>query len=381
MLFIKDPETLNEFDQLKVDRLGDMVSAFQRCWRNYKKTKEAVKTRKETALFLYKQGKERRRESFYRPYSGLYLDLWKKDEELKALIQHHEKSDHMRPVFVDWISLISSNQALPMALQKEKFPALFSAWQGLSSTVNCTAWKREANILMVITKENIFLIQQQRGNGGASAAGAASPGRSQRSLANGNGSAKETPGRVVSPTGAEAQAASAAYVPTWFLRRVIPLPSLSSLTMTNLADTYLALRINKNHSTTVKSPAEWKADKDVSQCAECGDRFGLFTRKHHCRFWSAVQHLCSHGRIKCAHNLTIRGCVLCPACASSSGDIFCFACSQRTLLCPDYTLSLHTPQRCCSFCFGRENADYLQDILLSSDKKTEVSRCAQPSTS
>jgi hypothetical protein len=62
--------------------------------------------------------------------------------------------------------------------------------------------------------------------------------------------------------------------------------------------------------------------------------------------------------------------VLCFLCCS--GDIYCFNCSQRTLLCPDYTLSLHTPQRCCSFCFGRENADYLQDVLISSDKKTEL---------
>jgi hypothetical protein len=282
MLFIKDPETLNEFDQLKLERLGSMVSAFQRCWRNYKKNKDAVKTRKETALFLYKQGKERRRESFYRPYFGVYLDLWKKDDELRALLHHHEKNDHLRPVFVDWVSLVSSNQSLPMAIQKEKFPSLFAGWKGLSQQANCTAWKREDNILMVVTKENIFLIQQQRN--GSSAAGATSPRSSQRNLA--NGSSKDAPSRVVSPTGAEAQAASAAYVPTWFLRRVIPLPSLSSLTMTTLADTYIALRVNKNHSSNVKTAAVWKPDNEAQQCAECGDRFGLFTRKHHCRFWS-----------------------------------------------------------------------------------------------
>lgn len=57
---------------------------------------------------------------------------------------------------------------------------------------------------------------------------------------------------------------------------------------------------------------------------------------------------------------------------SFCGDVYCAACSQRTVLCPDYTQSLHIPQRCCSFCFGRENADYLQDVLLSSDKRTEI---------
>ena len=40
---------------------------------------------------------------------------------------------------------------------------------------------------------------------------------------------------------------------------------------------------------------------------------------------------------------------------------------------PDYNLnSLQEPVRTCSFCFGRENGDFMQDVLLSSDKRTEI---------
>lgn len=312
MLFVKDPETLNEFDLLKLDRLGSMVVKFQRLWRHYKANKDAVATKNATALFLYKAHKERRRESFYRPYNGIYIDAWKKDTQLVDLLHRHEQKDHMRVVFIDRVDVISSNSAHPMAHLREAFPSLFAAQVSLSAQF--AHWRRELDMILVITKENVFFIQHQR--------------------------ASSSP-RVTSPTGAAAVAASAAFVPTYFLRRVIPLTALSHLTLTTLADTYLALHVQAADATKTRPAAPWRPDKEVSNCRECGDSFGLFRRRHHCR-----------------------------AC----GDILCWACTQRTVVLPDrhHTPPTKEPVRICSFCFGGDSADYMQDVLLSSDKRTEI---------
>jgi myosin-1 len=272
MLFIKDPETLNEFDQLKLDRLGSMVVKFQRLWRHYRKNKEVVAMKNAVALFLYKAHKERRRESFYRPYAGQYIEGWRKDEELLDLLHHYEKKDSLRVVFIDWITLISSNSSSPMANLREKFPVLFA--QQSQSSAQFANWRREDNILLVITKENVFFIQQQ-----SSGANSASP----RGRGRTNGASTSAASRAASPTGSAAAAASASFVPNYFLRRMIPLPALASLSLTTFADTFLALHIGRGEASRTRDAPSWRPDKEVDECQECGERFGLFTRKHHCR--------------------------------------------------------------------------------------------------
>jgi hypothetical protein len=43
------------------------------------------------------------------------------------------------------------------------------------------------------------------------------------------------------------------------------------------------------------------------------------------------------------------------------------------MIVPDYNINaLKEPVRICSFCFGRESADFLQDVLIASEKRTEI---------
>jgi len=57
---------------------------------------------------------------------------------------------------------------------------------------------------------------------------------------------------------------------------------------------------------------------------------------------------------------------------SAGGGIFCDADLQRRQIVPDYAETQREPVRICAFCFGRESADFVQDLLIASDKKTEI---------
>jgi hypothetical protein len=59
-------------------------------------------------------------------------------------------------------------------------------------------------------------------------------------------------------------------------------------------------------------------------------------------------------------------------CFFPGGGIFCDADLQRRQIVPDYAETQREPVRICAFCFGRESADFVQDLLIASDKKTEI---------
>ena len=141
-----------------------LFAKFQRLRRHYKKNKEAVAIKNATALFLFKTGKERRRESFYRPYSGLYLCHWRRDDRLLSLLHHYEPDDRLRLVFIDRVALVTANTATPAAASLAlTHPALFAQAQ----TINAAHahWKRE-ELIMAVGKEHIYIIQ---GNSAAAA--------------------------------------------------------------------------------------------------------------------------------------------------------------------------------------------------------------------
>ena len=280
MLFIKDPETLHAFDELKLERLGGMVAKFQRCWREYRKNKEVVAMKRSVALFLYKSQKERRRESFYRPYVGVYLPNWRADAELMELIELYERKGYIQMVFLDWITMITMNSSLPWANMEEKFPSLFQGFHTFDTRQ--PNWKRQDNILFAITKENIYIIQSQSGRSSSSSSSPSSSSSAPSSAVSPR-SPHSSPRSPSTPLGAAAVAAAANYVPNYFLRRVIPLTALKEIGMTTLADTFIALHIQPTERTKVKAPPAWRPDNEVSACTECGERFGLFTRRHHCR--------------------------------------------------------------------------------------------------
>jgi myosin-1 len=264
MIFVKDPETIAAMDALKMERLGGMFAKFQRLWRHYKKNKEAVAIKNATALFLFKAGKERRRESFYRPYSGLYLCDWRRDERLLSLLHHYEPDDRLRLVFMDRVALVTANAATPAAASLAlTHPALFAQAQPLAAAH--AHWKRE-EVIMAVSKEHIYIIQD---NSAAAASAAAS-----------------------------SASAPAALVPQYFLRRLLPLTFLESLSLTPFADTFLAVHVAPGAMAATQPAPAWVPDADASTCGECGEKFGLFFRRHHCR--ACTNHAHPARRRRCA---------------------------------------------------------------------------------
>lgn len=341
MIFIKDPEIIASLDQLKGERLGSMFTKFQRLWRNYKKNKEAVAIKNAMALFLYKGNKERRRESFYRPFHGIYFEKWRKEVGLMNILHQFEPKHCLNVVFIDRIAVITStvNPTPMQASYTNTFPSLFE--HSLSFTENSTVlqhWKRE-ELLFVITKENIFIIQEtNRANGNGAA------GSSSSSAARGSPpplDRSKSPQAGVSSAAASAPGGFVSYVPAYFLRRVIPLPAVASLSLSTLADPYLALHVHPAEMTRTVAPPAWVADADAKHCGECGEGFGLFFRRSHCR-------CCGH--------------------------IYCRSCLVRTAFLPDFGGNfLRSPERLCAFCFGVQgNADFSSDVFFASDKRTEI---------
>jgi hypothetical protein len=343
-----------------------MVAKFQRLWRNYRKSKEVVALKNQTNLLLYKGGKERRRESFYRPFDGLYLPLTmlRKDVALKALLHQHEPPSGLQIIFADRVASITANQATPLSASPVIMAAmaaaaasaassgsgapappaaaaaqLLSAAVPLGQTGNNTAHWLRTELLFIITKENLYLIQETQQSNASSSNGSSSSGAPAAS-------ASPLPDRAKSPqqNGPPARAASpppsfAHFLPPYFLRRVLPLASLASLSLTPFADTFLALHVAPEEMVRVRPSPPWATDDTVRHCGECGEGFGWFFRRHHCR-------LCGH--------------------------IYCKACTARQLYIPDLSF-LRDPVRCCSFCWGTAtSADFAQDLLLASDRRTEI---------
>src|SRR5690606_35239589 len=104
-------------------------------------------------------------------------------------------------------------------------------------------------------------------------------------------------------------------------------------------------------ASSLKSPPLWVPKSHSPHCGECGERFGWFFPKRH---W----------------------CRLC-------GELFCFTCLSRSQVLPDYDFDRpheghggkgQGPNgvKICGFCFGKENSEYGQDLLVASDKRTEI---------
>eukprot|EP00054_Salpingoeca_dolichothecata_P021846 m.141155 g.141155 ORF g.141155 m.141155 type:complete len:1134 (+) comp24137_c0_seq2:61-3462(+) len=118
------------------------------------------------------------------------------------------------------------------------------------------------------------------------------------------------------------------------LRRVVPLTSLTSLSMSTLADNYIVLH---NKPQPPKKLVEW-APNAAKLCGYCKNSFGWFGRKHHCR---------------------------------QCGQVFCSDC------CPDRVCTLpyrgvYEPTRVCFDCVGKEPTDMGGDIVLKTSRKTEL---------
>lgn len=84
-------------------------------------------------------------------------------------------------------------------------------------------------------------------------------------------------------------------------------------------------------NTAVLTEAQWEADREARDCKQCGERFSVARRRHHCR---------------------------------NCGGIFCAQCSENTMALP----SSSKPVRVCDACYA---------LLL---KRYSVVTTAKPAT-
>lgn len=105
-IFIKQPETVFDMDGLKEKKIASLVKKIQRCWRNYQAVKTNIKLRQKISKIL-EGNKERRRESFYRPFSSHYIEL---SDEINNILEQNEKNpsvifsdivDRIQPILID----------------------------------------------------------------------------------------------------------------------------------------------------------------------------------------------------------------------------------------------------------------------------------------
>jgi hypothetical protein len=62
----------------------------------------------------------------------------------------------------------------------------------------------------------------------------------------------------------------------------------------------------------------------------------------------------------------------CGSLLAAGRGICCDGDLQRRQIVPDYAETQREPVRICAFCFGRESADFVQDLLIASDKQAEI---------
>jgi len=81
-IFIRHPETLFALDNLKYSKINSLITRIQRAWRRYQSNKHFIKLRRAVSSYLSSR-KARRRDSFYRPFQGIYIDYYQ-DFELRT---------------------------------------------------------------------------------------------------------------------------------------------------------------------------------------------------------------------------------------------------------------------------------------------------------
>ena len=278
MIFIKKPETFNALEQLRDKVKGEFAAKIQRQFRRYHSRKWFIKL-KILVTDFFSKNKERRRESVFRPFMGIYVQEVEYVKAVKSIISQSGKDKGEKVLFMDYIEKIVSNKALK---------------NGISFVKRILCITQYAIYSMEVCPEP----QLER----------------------------EKKMKVVSTSKV-------------FLRRKLSLDQLDAITLSTLADNYIFLKMTPQNKLPTLNITSWVPDTDSDTCYQCTTKFGLFTRKHHCR-----------------------------AC----GKLFCADCSTSLMKVPD--LGHYEPVRVCDSCYRSVliPQEMMEDWILNSSKKTEM---------
>ena len=130
------------------------------------------------------------------------------------------------------------------------------------------------------------------------------------------------------------------YKPLW-LRRRLEYKFITGVVATNHADSFFMIQVKPQVLLDKPDKSNWIDSSGVAVCSETGAKFGrIFNRRHYCRI---------------------------------TGKVFCNEVCNRLLLVPDR--GYYKPERVFEGVVGLFSQDMREDLVLESEKKTEIIAC------
>ncbi|RLN91221.1 hypothetical protein BBJ28_00017874 [Nothophytophthora sp. Chile5] len=278
MVFIQTPETFFELEKLRERKLGSFVKRIQKAWKKYFGRRHLLQLNHDITKLYASNNKQRQRVSIYRPFDGDYLRDDVIREAAMGILRHYGDSEKI--VFMDAV---------------EKACAVGGA--GASPDAPPVAM---AGRILTITDQFLYLME------------------------------KRTWQPVVDPK-------STWVPPLVYLRRRLPLTAIQEITMSTMADPYFVLKVHQDPLLSEPDKRSWVDNKSTMVCMATGKKFGLFNRRHHCRY---------------------------------TGKIYCNDVCKQLEVVPD--LGFYTPVRVYDKVIGVMSTEMPEDQLLMSEKKTEI---------
>ncbi|KAL7693220.1 putative FYVE zinc finger, myosin head, motor domain, class I myosin tail domain-containing protein [Plasmopara halstedii] len=276
MVFIQTPETFFELEKLRENKLGSFVMRIQKAWKRYFGRRHLLLLNHDITKLYTSSNKQRQRVSIYRPFNGDYLRDGAIREAVMKIIQHY--GDSKKIIFMDEI--------------KKVVPVTGILPDGSPIMV-------EGRIL-IVTDQYLYLMEK----------------------------------RLWQPV---VDLKSTWQTPLVYLRRRLRLTAIEEITMSTLADPYLILGVHQEPLLVEPNKSNWADNKSTMVCMATGKKFGLFNRRHHCRY---------------------------------TGNIYCSDVCKQLEVVPD--LGFYTPVRVYDNVIGLMSTEMPEDQLLLSEKKTEI---------
>ncbi|CAH0517748.1 unnamed protein product [Peronospora belbahrii] len=276
MVFIQTPEIFFELEKLREKKLGSFAMRIQKAWKRYFGRRHLLQLSHDITKLYTSNNKQRQRVSIYRPFDGDYLRDNAIREAVMEIIQHYKDSEKI--VFLDEIEKVC-----PIA--------------GVSPEGSPVA---VVGRIVIITDQFLYLME------------------------------KRTWQPILDPK-------SAWLPPLVYLRRRLRLTAIEEITMSTLADPYFVLKVHQEPLFVEPNKSNWMDNKSTMVCMATGKKFGLFNRRHHCRY---------------------------------TGKIYCNDVCKQLEVVPD--LGFYTPVRVYDKVLGLMCTEMPEDQLLLSEKKTEI---------
>lgn len=315
-VFVQKPETYFALERLLEVRRGDFVARIQRAWRKHASQKEYTVLCSFMARLYRQNGKMRRRDSIFRPFTGDYLVemdagvVGAVREGIFRIIDYYDETENI--VFADASCGLVGPKMGSGPLGGS------SSSSGSGSAPTCKDWGVD-RVLVVVTNKALYLCQVHP----------LAPTWRQSEPRPKDHSDKPHPvvtlRRRVLVAGKEKGQGSR------------QLCVLSGAGLSKLADETLVLKVRPHAALPQPVINHWVPDASQPACFATGEKFTFFNRRHHCR-------VCGH--------------------------IFCDRACDTLQAVPD--LGHYQPVRVCDACRGVESSDASEDLLLLSARRTEL---------